>query len=391
MMIASMNAFEPRSGGELRVHHLARELARRGHRVHILAFVGRPYPTGRCQLAPGLCAEQRHAWPLDGSLVASRLGWVPPTELPMWYRFLRGSVARAIRTAGPDVVEFHFPWHLPLYEAVPKHVPIIYASHNIESRYWKPVLASFRLGRGFRRRLARYEIKAARKADAVSVCSEAERNWLRRMAGLPVGRLCLVGNGYDASATHRISREDRRHVRERFGFGPEKKIALFVGSDTVHNRWAARTIVNDIAPVLADEPFHFVIVGTVGRAFDNQAPRANVFVTGPLEDVSPWFQAADVGLNPVRSGSGTQLKMPEYLAAGLAVVTTPVGLRGYEALRPWVLVREPKAFAEAIRVAEWPNEVPTEQLEALTWAASACRLEQLYQRVLAGPTGREAG
>ena len=35
-----------------------------------------------------------------------------------------------------------------------------------------------------------------------------------------------------------------------------------------------------------------------------------------------------MALNPVRSGSGTNLKMHEYMAAGLPVVTTPFGARG---------------------------------------------------------------
>ena len=37
------------------------------------------------------------------------------------------------------------------------------------------------------------------------------------------------------------------------------------------------------------------------------------------------FDAADVALNPMQSGSGTNLKMLDYFAAGLPVVTTAIG------------------------------------------------------------------
>jgi glycosyltransferase involved in cell wall biosynthesis len=42
------------------------------------------------------------------------------------------------------------------------------------------------------------------------------------------------------------------------------------------------------------------------------------------------LRAADVALNPMFSGSGTNLKMLEYFAAGLPVVTTAVGARGLD-------------------------------------------------------------
>ena len=33
---------------------------------------------------------------------------------------------------------------------------------------------------------------------------------------------------------------------------------------------------------------------------------------------------ADIGINPLISGSGTNLKMLEYLSSGLPTVTTPI-------------------------------------------------------------------
>nr|HPQ38742.1 glycosyltransferase family 4 protein [bacterium] len=59
---------------------------------------------------------------------------------------------------------------------------------------------------------------------------------------------------------------------------------------------------------------------------------------------------ADVALNPVLSGSGTNLKILEYAAAGLPTVTTPVGIRGLT-LTPDrdVIVTEPDEFADALR------------------------------------------
>jgi glycosyltransferase involved in cell wall biosynthesis len=42
------------------------------------------------------------------------------------------------------------------------------------------------------------------------------------------------------------------------------------------------------------------------------------------------LRCTDVGLNPVLSGGGSNLKIAEYFAAGLPVLSTQVGVRGYD-------------------------------------------------------------
>ena len=42
----------------------------------------------------------------------------------------------------------------------------------------------------------------------------------------------------------------------------------------------------------------------------------------------PYFEASDIAINPMLSGSGTNLKQLEYMAMGIPVVSTPVGARG---------------------------------------------------------------
>jgi hypothetical protein len=48
------------------------------------------------------------------------------------------------------------------------------------------------------------------------------------------------------------------------------------------------------------------------------------------------------------SGAGSNVKLPTYLAAGLAVVTTRHGLRGYPELAAHVTVAEPAELAAAL-------------------------------------------
>ena len=75
-----------------------------------------------------------------------------------------------------------------------------------------------------------------------------------------------------------------------------------------------------------------LIAGSVARAVDSARLPANVVCLGRVSDEAKTLllRAADVALNPMFSGSGTNLKMLEYLAAGVPVVTTPIGARGLE-------------------------------------------------------------
>ena len=88
----------------------------------------------------------------------------------------------------------------------------------------------------------------------------------------------------------------------------------------------------------------FLVVGSVGRPAESAG---RVRVTGPVDDVLPFFRAADVALNPMTEGGGVNLKVPEYLAMGLPVVTTRFGMRGLD-IADVVEVAEVNDFPAAI-------------------------------------------
>ena len=56
-----------------------------------------------------------------------------------------------------------------------------------------------------------------------------------------------------------------------------------------------------------------------------------VTLTGPVADALLELAAAQVAVVPIRSGSGTRLKILEAWAAGTAVVSTPLGAEGLDA------------------------------------------------------------
>lgn len=378
LIITTGQLLAPSSGGELRTRRLAEALARQGHQVHVLALVARNYLAGQATPGERLTIEQRHCVWLDLALVADRLRLIPITELPQWLRPLSGVIRRRAASLRAEVVQFDFPW-FALIQPRLSGVRVVYNAQNIESQWWAPRLRAWPFGERFIARLRRYELLAMQSAQAVAACTAADRDWILAEAGLPAARVGLCPNGYDAHRLHRPSAAERAQARARLGLKAEEKVIVFIGSRAHPNVQAAQAIIHQIMPADVNPSHRYVIVGGAGEAVRSVAQNnSRLTVTGPVEDVWPWLAAADVALNPMASGSGSNLKLAEYCAAGVAVVTTPFGLRGFDELAPWLTVCEIGEFASVVEQAAAPNQIPEAVQAHYSWDESARRLATLY-------------
>ncbi len=125
-------------------------------------------------------------------------------------------------------------------------------------------------------------------------------------------------------------------------------LAFFMGSGHWPNIEAVKRNF-DFAQELPDVAF--VIIGSVCYAFDPRLKPQNVLFIGEVDEITRnlCLQACDVALNPMEHGSGTNLKMLDYFAAGVPVVTTDQGSRGLRLSgETGCLVREIEDFPAAI-------------------------------------------
>ncbi len=174
---------------------------------------------------------------------------------------------------------------------------------------------------------------------------------------------------------------------------------MFFGSWHPPNLSAAKVILW-LAPQLPQ--VQFVLGGTHGDAFPADDIPANVVLTGQvIERVKrTLLAAADVALNPVRHGSGTNLKVIEYLSAGVPVVSTAFGIRGLEVgNRRHLLVAEPHEMVGAIEeVLADPQAAEARAragralaVERYDWTALGSRLAHVAQQVRRSGAGSEQG
>ena len=75
-----------------------------------------------------------------------------------------------------------------------------------------------------------------------------------------------------------------------------------------------------------------------------------VHLTGRVDDVRPYMNRGSVYILPMRTGSGTRLKVFEAMAAGKAIVSTPTGAEGLPVKhgKNVLLAEDPKEFADSV-------------------------------------------
>jgi len=103
------------------------------------------------------------------------------------------------------------------------------------------------------------------------------------------------------------------------------------------------------------------------------------------------YKLADIAINPMFGGSGTNLKMLDYMSAGIPVVTTPIGARGIPITNyEHAIVCPPEQMAGKIqelisdsRLREHlRNNARSLVEDGFSWDSIARRLEERLQKLL---------
>jgi glycosyltransferase involved in cell wall biosynthesis len=157
-------------------------------------------------------------------------------------------------------------------------------------------------------------------------CCDADRQFFE--ANARVRRSIVVPNGIDLRR-FRVLGEERARMRAALGIADDVRLFLFTASKYGPNREAFDYLLafaRDQGPLLAGRGIHILVVGNVVA----EPVRLRGFTaTGKVDVVEPYFAAADAAVNPISTGAGTNVKMCEFIAARLPIVTTSFGARGF--------------------------------------------------------------
>lgn len=180
------------------------------------------------------------------------------------------------------------------------------------------------------KRLLAFEGEINRRFDHSIFVSEKEAELFSTL--YPAARnVSVVPNGVDHAffAPAPVHGATTPAAKER---GP---LLLFTGAMDYHaNVDAVSWFCNEIFPAVRQklDACRFCIVGSKPSARVRElGARSGVQVTGFVEDIRPYYQAADISVVPMRLGRGVQNKVLEAMAMGKAVITTAKAADGIRA------------------------------------------------------------
>jgi glycosyltransferase involved in cell wall biosynthesis len=362
-------------GARVRTYGLATGLARAGATVHLL-FPWQPGLPRSHFYRDGITCHP-HTWVANiaPAILGDRL--LPPLVALSWQPLDLGPVQLLRRLGHIDVVQFEFCSYPGWMERLRGSTKIVYSAHNVEfdfagAQVWPPIVRGPAL-----RRLAALELRAVHAADLLLTCTQADSGRMAELYGT-ARQTEVIPHGFDAELMAFERNCERERARASFGLTPDQRVLLFVGGRARHNCEAARFLARQLAPQLGSG-VQFLLVGECCRGRDMLG--SNVRTLGFVRDLRPLYAAADVGVNPVTYGSGASVKVIEYLAAGLPVVSTAVGIRGYERLSARFRIAELDDFAAAIAGIELTLSPATPALREFSWTTLAQRLHRTYKRL----------
>jgi glycosyltransferase involved in cell wall biosynthesis len=274
--------------------------------------------------------------------------------------------------------------YLPLFDEFPgrRVLVLVEPAARTAEEIWQTSTGLNRIVRFLDRRAWRmFERTIAGEAHAVVVLTEGDREAALVVAG--------------GAQVHTIPLGTELPPQPLDPLGTPPPTVLFVGGfGHPPNVEAALTLAKRIFPdVVAQRPeSRLYLVGDKPPAEIQALADDCVIVTGAVPDVLPYLEQAAVVVAPVAVGGGMRLKVLEALAAGKALVATPLAVEGL-AIRDGehaLVVDSDEAFAEALlRLLDDPGERRRLGAGARKWAEqhldlalSAAAYERLYDELL---------
>ncbi len=329
--------YPPQQGTSLRNFHIIRGLAER-HELTLLSFLEENQTAEPQAIAPlrALC-QQIETVAVPRRSLAVRLWQLVSSRLPdMAHRLHSPPFALALRRL---LAENHFDVvqvegiELARYMdaiRIASETRLVFDNHNAETelqrrnfltdlaqpRRWPAAAYSWVQVR----RLRRFERWACVTADAVVAVSEADRIHLQSLLPNVQSPISVIPNCIDTQAYQQP-------------VTPLSFDLLFSGKmDYRPNVDAVLWFADEVWPLICQRrpSTTWVIVGQKPHErLDRLRGLPGVTMTGWVENIRPYLAGAQVVVIPFRIGSGTRLKLIEAMAAGRAIVSTPVGAEGF--------------------------------------------------------------
>ena len=399
LVVAARLPYPPRWGFATRVYHLTRQLAAR-HDVTLVTYAGSADAENVDRLREEFAVEVvTRDHPSRSAKRAKQLrslaSRTPYDSLATYSRELQRVIDRVAAARPVHVLQIESTL-LSIFRR-PEDALVLVDEHNIDYEYYDRMRANERspLRRSFYRleqvRFKHFEQRCWRAVDGCVTTSEREAEIVRAVA--PATPTASVPNGVDVDYFHPTDEP------------VDPGTIVFNGTlDYRPNLDGAAFLVKQVLPRLRERrpDVRVVLVGRGSPADLDSFRGPGVEVTGEVPDVRPYLARAAAVAVPIRTGSGTRLKVVEGLAMGKPLVSTTIGCEGIDVRHEEHLLIADTAEAftdELARVLADPDYGRAlgragrrKMVDGYSWDYAGELLESLYRQVLGSrpvPRGAE--
>lgn len=259
-------------------------------------------------------------------------------------------------------------------------------SHNIEFERFKT------LGKWWFPILKKYEKWAYKNADAVFFKTPEDVEFAVKNKMIKSENAFLVPYGIELNEMPQDIQQQKNKIYLRHNIPEDCKLIFFNGALSYKpNTDALRFIINEINPLLIQQKnfnYRILICGKDLPASFNQLINyadKNIIYAGFVNDVSEYFKAADVFLNPIITGGGVKTKAIDAIGYGVTVVSCATGAAGINlpACGKKLLIvndNDADAFVKAlVQQAYQPAETPFTYYDYYYWKNIIKRIQPLLK------------
>lgn len=322
--------FPRQGGGQVRTYNLYKNLAE-FFDVRIISYNWNGQPYFEEFIAPGLkeiCVprsiEHQKQEVVMEKKVGTSVGDIAMITLGGNTSLYREKLVQSIKNS--DIVVLSHPY---LYNTAKEYIEnqiVVYEAQDVESAIKREILPKTTYAEELVKQVYDVEKSCCEKANFIIACSKEDQEKLSRIYSVDMRKIMVVPNGVDCKKAIFTSLERRLEIKKALKLQGEK-VGLFIGSWHGPNLRASEKII-EFAPRCKDTKF--LIMGSQCDYFKGKTLPENVGLLGMVseETKNRIFSVVDFALNPMESGSGTNLKIFDYLSAGIPVITTEFGVRG---------------------------------------------------------------